>query len=89
MIRIVLTGKFVDSHIHVAMLGESLHYVNLIDCFSIEAMIDKIREKLQCEPTLPFVVGFNWDQTKLGRMPTRSDIDNISEKPVVGYILFY
>lgn len=71
-----------DAHIHVAMLGESLHYVNLIDCYSIDAMKEMIEKKLNDEPHLPFVVGFNWDQTKLGRLPSRFDIDSVCSKPV-------
>lgn len=72
----------VDSHIHVAMLGESLHYVNLAECYSIESLVCSIQEKIRKEPHLPFIVGYNWDQTKLGRMPSRKDIDHITSKPV-------
>lgn len=64
------------------MLGESLHYVNMIDCYSIEDIVKLLVQKVQDEPHLPFIIGFNWDHTKLGRLPHRGDIDSITDKPV-------
>lgn len=72
-----------DSHIHVSMLGESQHYINLIDCENIESLKEKIREGYLKEPDLPFLIGFNWDQEKLGRFPQLEDLEELGiNKPV-------
>lgn len=72
----------IDSHIHVSMLGESQHYINLIDCYSLDALTSLLAQKSLDEPDLPFYVGFNWDQTKLGGLPTRELLDSVTAKPV-------
>lgn len=71
-----------DSHIHVSLLGESQHYVNLSSCHSIETIITALQLKIAEEPDLPFYIGFNWDQTVLGRCPYRHDLDDLTDKPV-------
>jgi predicted amidohydrolase YtcJ len=73
----------------VGMLGESQHYVNLIDCESIKSLKKKVRETFLAEPELPFVVGFNWDQSKLGRLPEMADLEDLSiDKPVKVLLLY-
>jgi predicted amidohydrolase YtcJ len=65
------------------MLGESQHYVNLNDCESIDNLKEKVREAFLAEPELPFIIGFNWDQSKLGRLPEMADLDDLNiDKPV-------
>lgn len=72
-----------DSHIHIGLFGESQHYVNLEECKSIEDLCEKLIAGSKNEPDLPFVIGFNWDQSKLGRLPTRQDLDSLPiNKPV-------
>jgi predicted amidohydrolase YtcJ len=64
-------------------LGESQHYINLIDCDTIDSLKAKILEGNEKEPDLPFLIGFNWDQEKLGRLPSVSDLESLNiAKPV-------
>jgi len=72
-----------DSHIHVGLLGESQHYVNLDNCTTIKSLLSTISSHAEKEPDLPFIIGFNWDQSKLGRLPNRQDLDSLNiDKPV-------
>jgi len=72
-----------DSHIHVAMLGESQYFVNLGDCYSVDSMKKKVSSHIEKYPDLPWVIGVNWDQTNLGVYPRREHIDCITtDKPV-------
>ena len=72
------------------MFGESQYYVDLVDCYSIEELLEKIRAHLEKYPDLPWITGVNWDQTKLGRYPTRHDLAKLSTpKPVrISNIIF-
>eukprot|EP00981_Chlorochromonas_danica_P011453 scaffold4011_cov197-Ochromonas_danica.AAC.35 len=73
----------IDSHIHVGMLGESQFYIDLHECSSVEMLLETISSKLSSFDDLPFIVGFNWDQSLLGRVPTRSDLDSLpTAKPI-------
>lgn len=79
-----------DSHIHVGMFGESQYYVDLADCMSIEELQLKVAGHLAKFPDLPWVTGVNWDQTKLGRYPTKHDLSAIATtKPVSGYSFWW
>jgi predicted amidohydrolase YtcJ len=75
--RLVLPG-LIDSHIHVAMTGESVNFADLSGCRSVQQLADTLRTHIQTHPGLAWVIGVNWDQTKLGRYPTRHDIDSVS-----------
>jgi len=79
---LVLPGLH-DSHIHVAMLGESRYFLNLIDCYSIEYLKEMLRKHLLLYPDINYIQGVNWDQTKLGRYPNRFDLDDVcATKPI-------
>lgn len=72
-----------DSHIHVAMLGESQYFVDLADCYSVDSLQEKVSAHILRYPDLPWVIGVNWDQTKLGVYPHREHIDSVhTDKPV-------
>jgi len=80
--QLVLPGLH-DSHIHIEMLGESLFFVDLKNCYSIKEMQTKVKDHLLKNGEISWIIGVNWDQTKLSRYPNRSDIDEISqEKPI-------
>eukprot|EP01038_Epipyxis_sp_PR26KG_P013210 gene13210-17703_t len=72
--NLILPG-LIDSHIHVGLTGESHYFVDLNDCYSIEDMQNKLKLHLLQYPHILWVQGVNWDQTKLGRYPTRIDLD--------------
>ncbi|CAM9101259.1 unnamed protein product, partial [Ectocarpus fasciculatus] len=75
--RLLLPG-LMDSHIHVSMTGESIHFVDLKECLSIEQLVVALKTHISLHSDLSWIVGVNWDQTKLGRYPTRHDIDAVS-----------
>jgi predicted amidohydrolase YtcJ len=80
--QLVLPG-LIDSHVHVSLLGESQYYIDLHHCTSIEELRQTIAGRLPSLEHLPFIIGFNWDQTLLGRFPTSKDLDDLSTtKPV-------
>ena len=80
-----------DSHIHVAILGESQYFVDLADCYSMASLKDKVKSHIARYPDLPWVIGVNWDQTNLGAFPHRRDVDEIHATKPVSYniALFY
>ena len=72
-----------DSHIHVLLLGESTHFVDLSQCTSMDNLIDTIQKHINTHLDLDWVQGVSWDQMKLGRYPTSNDLDRImTDKPV-------
>ena len=72
--RLVLPG-LIDSHIHVGMTGEANYLLDCSGCSSIASLVEAVREHCELHPDLTNVVGIGWDQEKLGRMPTKEDLD--------------
>ena len=57
--------------------------MNLEHCHTIAELQDALVASVQQEDDLPFIIGYNWDQTKLGKFPSRSDLDQLNiDKPV-------
>lgn len=69
-----------DSHIHINMLGESSYFVNLGKCESIYDLKEVLRSHHRMHPELQFIIGVNWDQSKLSRYPTAADLDEVSRE---------
>jgi len=80
--KLVIPGLH-DSHLHIEMLGESLNFVNLQKCDSIESLQTTVKDHINKNLGLSWIIGINWDQTILGKFPNRLDLDSISsEKPI-------
>lgn len=62
--RLILPG-LVDAHIHVAMTGESVHFVDLKDCRSMEQLVNTVQSHIEKNMNLSWVIGVNWDQVNL------------------------
>lgn len=72
-----------DAHIHVEMTGESQYFVDLSTCNSIAELKSSLQSHINNHSDLPWIQGVNWDQSKLGRYPTRFDLDEVcSDKPI-------
>lgn len=69
------------------MIGESKNFVDLKDCYSVNSLIEKIKCHIERNPNLPWIIGVNWDQSRLSRFPRREDLDTISiDKPVISHL---
>ncbi|KAI9988744.1 hypothetical protein PInf_022279 [Phytophthora infestans] len=83
---LVLPGLH-DSHIHVAMLGESAEWLDLSGCTSYENFTERLRRYDSQYPDKAWVVGIGWAQDELSsdaRYPSRHDIDAvIRDRPVI------
>ncbi|OWZ11559.1 hypothetical protein PHMEG_00015401 [Phytophthora megakarya] len=76
-----------DSHIHVAMMGESAEWLDLSGCTSYDEFAERLRTYEAQYPDKAWVVGFGWAQDELARdarYPSRYDIDAvIRDRPVL------
>ncbi|OQR92014.1 hypothetical protein ACHHYP_04127 [Achlya hypogyna] len=80
-----LQGKLVlpglqDSHIHVYLIGEVAHYVDLRGTSSFEELKARVVAHAAKHPDIEWIVGFGWEQDKLSanaRYPSRLDLDEI------------
>lgn len=73
---LVLPGLH-DSHIHAYYMGESAQFLNLTGCASLEEFSDRLRMYDEKFPEKSWIIGFGWEQDKLGRYPSRHDIDAV------------
>jgi predicted amidohydrolase YtcJ len=77
----VIVPGFIDSHIHLDDLGNSLHYLDLRGTNSIAEMKGRLTEYKMRHPRIPVLIGMGWDQESFveGRWPTKDDIDEIEK----------
>jgi len=91
--QLVLPG-LIDSHIHVALYGQSFYSVNCQGCASISELQQRLKHFLQEHPGtgkyvnrvvrcfslwVGRVYGVGWEQDKLGRYPTKHDLDAVCD----------
>jgi predicted amidohydrolase YtcJ len=82
--RAIVPG-LVDCHAHMLEFGFSLQNLNLRQVKSIREIQEKLREHVDKNPELDWILGGHWDQEKLAekRYPTRMDLDAVvADKPV-------
>lgn len=80
--RVVLPG-FIDAHIHPSPTFDELSPFGVVACgpeaiSSIDELIERLRRKAEHTPTGDWVRGRGYQDTKLGRHPTREDLDRAS-----------
>jgi predicted amidohydrolase YtcJ len=84
-----VTPGFIDAHLHpIPVFPETsrLSYVELgpESVRTIEELVDALHEKAARTPPDGWVFGFGYQDTKLGRHPTREDLDRVStEHPIM------
>lgn len=74
--RRILPGLH-DSHLHVLKYGQTLTDLNVKDCDSIEDFQKRISDYVELNPEKKWIVGRGWEQDRMGRFPTKEDIDQI------------
>jgi hypothetical protein len=77
----VLPG-LIDSHMHPGSYG--VFWVRGVKCGpdvgSIGELLDSIREKADSSPEGSWIIGYALDDVKLGRYPTREELDRVSPR---------
>ena len=72
---VVIPG-LVDSHVHIAELGELLHRVNLTDVQSPDEAIERVSAFIKDIPVGQWVIGQGWDEGAwANNYPTRQMLD--------------
>ena len=82
--KTVLPG-FIDSHLHLLSFGLGLRYVSLVDVDSIDELKSRIRARAVESQKDGWIIGRGWDQDQFRdkRYPTRKDLDDASDgRPV-------
>ena len=85
--KTVIPG-FIDTHIHIADFGRTLTWLDLKNVDSIQTIQDKITQKAQTTPKGKWILGSGWNQDNLKekRTPTKQDLDETSSNnPVILY----
>lgn len=73
--RTIVPG-FIDSHAHMAGLGEMLEVVDLRDARTLDEVARRIRDRAAKTPKGAWVRGRGWDQTNWGgEFPTAATLD--------------
>ena len=85
--RVVLPG-FNDAHLHPTPIYPVLSRLGTVPCdpnnvADLSTLIAALKEKASVTPTGQWIIGTSYQDTKLGRHPTRDDLDQAStEHPI-------
>jgi predicted amidohydrolase YtcJ len=84
-----VTPGFIDAHLHVNPIYPEDHRLGTIDLTpprvsSMEDLISILKKKAAITPKGEWIIGSRYYDTKLGRHPTRYDLDKVStEHPIM------
>jgi predicted amidohydrolase YtcJ len=76
----------IDAHNHLLMTGQVLNQIQLYDCRTIDAILDRVGERARQARPGQWILGRGWDESLLveRRHPTRHDLDRVAPNhPVV------
>lgn len=59
--QLILPG-LMDSHIHVSGTGESVAFLDLKECRSIEQLVSAVERHIAEHADISWIIGVNWDQ---------------------------
>lgn len=77
---------FHESHIHIFLIGSSMHQLNCVACNSIAELQLRLKQFVPRTSPGDTIFGFGWMQDNLSRMPTKEDLDAIvNDRPVLLY----
>ena len=79
-----LMPGFIDSHSHIVAFAQTLKFVNLSDCKSIQEIIEKLKHKQESQKIEngKWIVGFGYDPylLKEKRHPTNTELDKAAKQ---------
>ena len=82
-----VTPGFIDVHMHprgiYPDLKHRMHWVNLFDVSTIEDLVAALRAKADVTPSGQWIQGRGYQDSKLGRHPTRRDLDEVSKRHLI------
>jgi predicted amidohydrolase YtcJ len=84
--RATVVPGLIDAHNHLLMTGQVLKQIQLYDCRSIDAVLERVAERAMQTPPGQWILGRGWDESLLAerRHPTRHDLDRVAPNhPVV------
>ncbi|HKG24174.1 MAG TPA: amidohydrolase [Thermomicrobiales bacterium] len=83
--KTVIPG-LIDAHNHLLMTGQALNQIQLYDCRSIDAVLQRVADRSRKTGPGQWILGRGWDESLLAerRHPTRHDLDRVApDRPVV------
>lgn len=81
---VILPG-IVDAHFHPLGYTAALFRLTLDDVDDVPGLIEKVAGAAASLPPDSSLVGARFDDQQIGRFPTRSDLDQAAERPVLIY----
>ena len=80
--RTVVPG-FTDAHVHLISLGLAMQVMDLTAVTSKSALLERVGDRVEDTHPGHWIRGHGFEESKLGELPTRSELDPISpENPV-------
>jgi predicted amidohydrolase YtcJ len=79
--RIVLPG-FIDGHMHLLMMGQSLKRVNLEHCKNLEEISTTIKSYAQAHPEVPRILCRGWMHYMTDGGALASMLDDLDRRPI-------
>ncbi|MGA7273118.1 MAG: amidohydrolase family protein, partial [Acidimicrobiia bacterium] len=81
-----IVPAFVDSHIHPIGYAALLEGTSLKEASDFEDLTDRLRSAREPIPSGGAVVAQRLDDSRLGRLPTRADLDRaVPDRPLLAY----
>lgn len=81
--KAVLPG-FNDAHMHPMMIEPGAIYIGPDAAKTVEDIVARLREQALATKPGEWITGWGYDHTKLGRHPSKSDLDTVSQKhPII------
>lgn len=79
--KLVLPG-FIDGHMHLLMMGQSLKKVNLGPCKNLDEIRDTIKSYAQAHPEVPRIQCRGWMHSMTNGQALASMLDDLDPRPI-------
>ncbi|KAL0942696.1 amidohydrolase family protein [Colletotrichum truncatum] len=79
--RTVLPG-FIDGHMHLLLLGQSLRKLDLVHCKTVEDIRSTIKSYAEANPQVPSILCKNWMHSMTPNGVSASLLDDIDPRPI-------